>query len=228
LKPKFALLLLLFAVSVACKKTTYTEIAPSHNGKLIYKLTDDTGKGLPNIEVSLFAYDSSNYIYKVFLDKQLTDASGQINFGDLNPGSYWVKADSPKVNNISYWAQEQVEVLAATTTRKETRVTDFSALLTVIVRPLEEERPLKNIGVMMVPSNKISYPTSTDSYSKIADFKGVTNDAGLITFKISCYKEYLIYLYDLTTKVQFIAPHDVSILFLEKDQKVNQVLRISP
>jgi len=192
---------MLLAVTTSCKKTTNVDVELSTSGKLVYKLTDDAGKGLPNVAVSLFdrqGYYSSD----VLLDKQVTDANGQIDFGDLNPSNYMLLADSAKVNNVSYQVQEWVQVITGSAKEKETKVTDFSGSLTVKVYS-SNNQPLKNIGLLIIPSRKYnsSYPTA--SQLKVADFSGTTNDAGLATFKIPSNKDYVIYLYNTVTNAQY-------------------------
>ncbi|PRY52778.1 hypothetical protein B0I27_105247 [Arcticibacter pallidicorallinus] len=227
MKPKLVFLLLLSVVIISCKKTTIVDVAPSNSGKLIYKLTDDAGKGLPGVAISLFAYEGVYSDYQILLDKQVTDVNGQIDFGDLNPDKYLIRADSVKVNDLTYVVHEYVEVSVAATTRREVKATDFSAQLTITVRSYNDEKPMKSVGVMVVPTNKIYNEYTTASNSKIADYKGVTNSSGLIKIKIPCYKQYKIYLYDLVTNSGYRI-HDVFDFFLEKDEKANSIMRISP
>src|SRR5690606_3165249 len=103
MKLKLAYLMLLSVVFASCKKTTEVDLSISNSGKLTYKLTDASGKGLPNVKVSLYDHLDSYYASNsILIDERRTDGNGQVDFGDLNPKSYLIVADSAKVNNVNY------------------------------------------------------------------------------------------------------------------------------
>ena len=214
---------MLLAVTTSCKKTTNVDVELSTSGKLTYKLTDDAGKGLPNVAVSLF--DRQGYYNSdVLLDKQVTDANGQVDFGDLNPSNYMLVADSAKVNNVSYNVQEWVQVITGSVKEKATKVTDFSGTLTVRVYSNNNNQPLKNIGILIIPSNKYNYSSPTSSHLKNADFSGLTNDAGLATFKIPSNKDYTVYLYNTVTNAQY--NHNYNYLSIQKGSTIDHFINV--
>jgi len=164
---------------------------------------------LANVKVSLFDRTDSYYSnYNILLETRLTDLNGLADFGDLNPSNYLLVADSTKVNNLAYLVQEYVQVLTGAVKAKETKVTDYSGAFALTVRSYNNNQPLKNIGVIMIPSNKFNYASTTATNLKVADFSGVTNDAGLITFKIHSNKQYSVYLYN----TQLPMPHTIIII----------------
>lgn len=222
MKSKLTFLILLLAVFASCKKTTNVDVELSTSGKLTYKLTDDAGKGLPNVKVSLFdRLDYSNNT--ILLDARLTDPNGQVDFGDLNPSNYLLVADSAKVNNIAYIVQEYVQVITGAVKHKESKVTDFSGTFTITVKSYNNNQPLKNIGVIMIPSNKFNYSSTTAAHLKVADFSGATNDAGLITFKIPSNKQYSVYFYNTVTNASYNYYTNVSV---QKDATVNYAMNL--
>lgn len=224
MKSKLTLLILLVAVFISCKKTTNVDVKLSTSGKLTYKLTDDAGKGLANVKVSLFDRTDTYYSNtNILLETRLTDPSGLADFGDLNPSNYLLVADSAKVNNVAYIVQEYVQVLTGAVKAKETKVTDYSGTFALTVRSYNNNQPLKNIGVIMVPSNKFNYSSTTATNLKVADFTGVTNDAGLITFKIPSNKQYAVYLYNTVTNASYNYNNSVSV---QKDATVNYLMNI--
>lgn len=218
---KLTLLILLLAAFTSCKKTTNLDIKLSTSGKLIYKLTDDAGKGLPNVKISLF--DRQDNYSNMLLDVRSTDKNGLADFGDLNPKNYQLIADSIKVNNISYSVQEYVQVVTGTVKQKETKVTDFSGIFTLLVKSSNNNQSLKNIGVIIVPSNKFNYASSTAFNLKVADFSGVTNEAGLVTFKMPSNKSYTVYLYNIVTNASYNYNSNV---YVQKDATVNYTMNI--
>jgi len=223
MKSKLALLILLVAVFVSCKKTTNVDVQLSTSGKLTYKLTDNSGKGLPNIKVSLFDRQDINYSSNTFLlDTRFTDANGVADFGDLNPDNYLLTADSAKVGNVAYMVQEYVQVITGAVKNKETKVTDFSGTFNLTVRSYNNQ-PLKNIGVVIVPYNKYSYSSTTAANLKSADFSGLTNDSGFITFRIPSAKQYYVYLYNTVTNASF---NNTNSVLVQKDGTVNYSMNI--
>lgn len=216
MKSNFTFLILFLAVLTSCKKTTNVDVKLSTSGKLSYKLSDNAGKGLPNIKVSLF--DRTDNYNSILLDSRSTDPNGEVDFGDLNPNNYMIVADSAKVNNVAYYVQEYVQVITGANKHKEIKVTDFSGTYTMAVKGSNNVQPLKNIGVLMIPSNKFNYSSTTAANLKYAEFSGVTNEAGLITFKIPSNKTYYVYLYNTTTNASYGYVNSVSVL---KDGTVN-------
>jgi len=224
MKSKLTLFILLVAVFISCKKTTNVDVKLSTSGKLTYKLTDDAGKGLANVKVSLFDRTDTYYAnYNILLETRLTDPNGLVDFGNLNPSNYLLVADSAKVNNVAYMVQEYVQVITGADKAKETKVTDFSGTFALAVRSYNNNQPLKNIGVVMIPSNKFNYAAITAANLKVADFSGVTNDAGLITFRIPSNKQYAIYLYNTVTNASYNYNSSVSV---QKDATVNYSMNI--
>ncbi|MGQ7855987.1 hypothetical protein ACUN24_17275 [Pedobacter sp. WC2501] len=224
MKSKLTLLILLVAAFAACKKTTNVDVTLSTSGKLTYRLTDDAGKGLANVKVSLFDRTDTYYSnYNILLETRLTDPNGLADFGDLNPNNYLLVADSAKVNNVAYLVQEYVQVRTGAVKAKETKVTDYSGTFALSVRSYNNNQPLKNIGVIMIPSNKFNYASTTAANLKVADFSGVTNDAGLINFKIPSNKQYLVYLYNTVTNASYNYNNGVSV---QKDATVNYLMTI--
>ncbi|MBO9675626.1 MAG: hypothetical protein J7577_19420 [Sphingobacteriaceae bacterium] len=223
MKSKLTLLILLAVVVISCKKTTNVDVKLSTSGKLTYRLTDDAGKGLANVKVSLFDRADGYYSnYNILLETRVTDPNGLADFGDLNPNNYMLVTDSAKVNNVAYLVQEYVQVITGATKAKETKVTDFSGTFALTVRSYNNQ-PLKNIGVIMIPSNKFNYSSTTAANLKVADFSGVTNDAGLITFRIPSAKQYLVYLYNTVTNASYNYNNGISV---QKDATVNYSMSI--
>ena len=210
MKSKFTLLILLVAIFASCKKTTNVDVKLSTSGKLSYRLTDDAGKGLPNVKVSLFDRQDNNSNTNILLDTRLTDPNGVADFGDLNPNNYLLVADSPKVNNIAYFIQEYVQVITGGVKQREVKVTDHSGTFNVVVKSYTNPNQLlKNIGVLMIPSDKFNYSLSTAANLKVADFSGLTNADGFLTFKVPSNKRYTVFFYNSVTNAAFNYSNDI-------------------
>jgi hypothetical protein len=212
--------LFIFAIAIAsCKKTTNVDVSINNSGKLSYKLLDDAGKGLPNVKVQL--YDNINVYYNtpVLLETRTTDQNGIIDFGELNPSTYQLVPDSPQVNKVKYHFSEYVQVTAGSTKQKDTKVSDYSGTLNIIARSYYPgNTPLRNLGVLLVPYSKYNYSNNLSSNISNADFKGVTDNNGLISFKIPSTTSYSILLYNTSTNAYINA---FSSFTVEKDANYN-------
>ncbi|QPH40121.1 hypothetical protein [Pedobacter endophyticus] len=202
MKSKLTFLTLLLAVLFSCKKTTNVDLELSTSGKLAYKLTDDAGKAIPNVKVSLLV-NNDHYSNYVLLDSRVTDGNGQADFGDLNAGNYQVVSDSARVNNIPYLVKELVQVTAGAAKTKETKVTDFSGTYVMSVKSSNNSQPLKNVGVLLIPSARYSYNSTTANQLKVAHFSGLTNDAGVVSFKVPSDMGYYVYVYNTVTNASY-------------------------
>ena len=216
------LFILLIAVLASCKKTTNVDISLSTSGKLTYKLLDDAGKGMPNVAVSLFDNLNNSSNTTILLDKRLTDEKGIADFGDLNPHNYLVVPDSPMVNNVKYNIPEYIQVLTGVTKNKEVKVSAYSGTFNISVMSYSTGLPLKNIGILVIPTNKFNYDSAT-SDPNVADYKGVSNDAGLASFKVPSQKEYCVFLYNLTTKA-FYGYHNYKLVQTNQTEKISMIV----
>jgi len=202
MKFKLTFLTLLLTVLFSCKKTTNVDVELTTSGKLTYKLTDDAGKAIPNVKVSLLV-NNDHYSNYVLLDSRVTDSNGQADFGDLNAGNYQLLSDSAKVNNIPYLVKELVQVTAGITRTKETKVTDFSGTYVMTVKSYNNAQPLKNVGVLLIPSSRYNYSATTANQLKAAHFSGKTNDAGVVSFKVPSDMSYYVYVYNTVTNASY-------------------------
>jgi hypothetical protein len=196
---KITLSLLLLAGLMSCKKTTNVEVAVPTSGSLSYKLTDETGKGIPGVNINLHDLVDGLKMEPVVLERVVTDANGVADFGDLNPTTYYITADTPKVNNVTYIVKDYVQVLTGVVKQKSIKVTDFSGGVTLKFGSYYNQTPAGNIGILLVPFER--YSSRPVSYlTKVADYKGTTSSAGEVTFKIPSLKAYTVVAYNLNTE----------------------------
>jgi len=221
MKFKATLSILLLAALTSCKKTTNVDLSLSTSGKLTYRLLDDAGKGLPNVKVSLYDNGDLNLNIRVLLDEQRTDQNGQVDFGDLNPQNYFVVPDSPVVNNIQYNVQEYVQVLTGKTKNKEIKVSDFSGTMKFKVYNYATNRAQPNAGVVLIPGQKYSYFLTPADFSSVAEFKGLTDANGDISFKVPCDKAYIVIVYNTTTNKTY---YNGGSFVVQKNRNYNQTL----
>lgn len=217
MKSKLSLLILLLTIFTSCKKTNDIDNTVSVTGKLTYKLLDDAGKGLPNVKIRLRDYD------QLLLDTRITDKNGLVDFGELNTGNYFVFPESPVVNNVEYLIQDYIQLVPGETKNKEVKVSDYSGKFNFVIKAYNHNNmPVENIGLLLIPLSKFVYdPLST--YFDVADYKGVSNANGLVSFKAASDIDYIAYLYNIKTNISYGRYHNI---IVRKNQTVNMPLEI--
>jgi hypothetical protein len=106
---KLFFLAILVLVLVYCKKEPTT-------GDLFVK-TEYDGVGEENVEVWLYeSYDK--FIDLEYLESQLSDEYGAVNFYDLEAGWYIVEAQKQKSYQFTVYAADSVEIRAGRKTNK--------------------------------------------------------------------------------------------------------------
>jgi hypothetical protein len=107
----FAFLLLgLTAGFSGCKKD---DPEPAKTGGLVVKvrLAGSTGY-LTDVGVGL-ATSQANLDNSIYLQDKKTDATGQVNFGQLNPGNYYYDCGTT-IGGTDYYGEGQIQIVAGT------------------------------------------------------------------------------------------------------------------
>lgn len=219
MRSKLPILILLLAIFTSCKKTSNIDATVSVTGKLTYKLLDDAGKGLPNVRLKL--RDNNHHP----LDSRTADKNGLVDFGELNAGNYFVFPESPTLNKVEYFIEDYLQIIPAETKNKETKVSDYSGTFNFTISAYNKNNILaKDIGVLMIPTSKFVYnPNPTATYFDVADYKGITNAKGFVSFKAPSDIIYTVYLYNITTNIPYIRYLNVVV---RKNQVLNMPLDI--
>lgn len=191
MKGYFFIVLTLLIATVSCKKEVVVNLVEGEvTGKLNYKLTDDTGKGLSGLKVYL--YDPGNKLDPNLLtDSAITNSDGEVYFTDLLPNNYQLKTDFIRLNNNDYSIDEYVQITAGMDRKKTTKVTDFSGTLKIRLLSYQTRTPIQDQGVVAFPVNKI-YVTSDNvaDVVKSSTLKGLTDKNGYVSLKVPANKSF--------------------------------------
>jgi len=159
MKGYFFIVLTLLIATVSCEKEVVVKLAEGEiTGKLNYKLTDDTGKGLSGLKVYIYNRGSNqdpNSPIDSPIDSAITSSVGEVNFIDLLPNNYQLRTDSIKLNYNDYSVDEYVQITAGIERKKTTKVTDFSGTLIIRLLSYETRTPIQDQRVVAFPVNKI-------------------------------------------------------------------------
>jgi len=175
------------------------KISVPTTGKLTCQLVDESGKAIPGVNVNLHDLFGGLKSDPVVIDKKVTNQNGLVDFGELNPATYYITADSPKVNNVAYIVKDYIQVRAGDKSQKTIKVTDYSGTISFTFASYYTDKPAKNIGILLIPFSKFtSQPISV--MSKVAEFKGTTSSTGELSFRIPSDKSYMVLAYNLATE----------------------------
>lgn len=205
MKCKIILLLGLAILTTSCEKITNVKLVDGVNtGKLSYKLNDDSGKGLVGVRVSV--YDTESNFARPnpdgLIGTVLTDQEGIAYFSDLLPKNYLVIADSPKVNNIRYYINEFVQIVADTEKKRSIKVSEFSGILNVrLLSHFDYKTPIKNMGVAVHPFNGVQLNSNNVAdVVQATTLKGVTDENGFVSIKVPSNIDFNFIVYNLTNR----------------------------
>ncbi|MDR3010980.1 MAG: hypothetical protein LBV59_23840 [Sphingobacterium sp.] len=191
MKGIFFIVLTLLIATVSCKKEVVVKLVEGEvTGKLNYKLTDDTGKGLPGLKVYIYN-PGSKQASNSLIDSAITNSVGEVYFTDLLPNNYQLKTDFIKLNNNDYSIDEYVQITAGIERKKTTKVTDFSGTLIIQLLSYQSSIPIQDQGVVAFPVNKI-YVTSNNvaEVVKSSTLKGLTNKSGYVSLKVPANQSF--------------------------------------
>jgi hypothetical protein len=97
------------AIFSACQKQNDNiTVTLKTAGSLNVQIIDSTGKAYPKVKVHLFlSYSSSSE-----LDNKTTDNNGNVNFGTLESGSYYLATDTIKKGNKKYLISKAIQIIS--------------------------------------------------------------------------------------------------------------------
>jgi hypothetical protein len=102
---------MLTLILVSCEKRV-----PQDWGDLLI-ITEYDGMAEENVEVTLYSsYD--NFVNYVFLERQLSDETGEVFFPELIPGWYYVEAERQKSSLFKLYAMDSIPVEGSQQTNK--------------------------------------------------------------------------------------------------------------
>lgn len=195
------LFLLVFILSfVSCNKNDEMTVYLKTSGRLTAQLVDNNGNILTNTNVKLYEYFNSGYgNSSVLLDEIKTNSKGRVDFGDLNARSYTLVVDTPKVNGIKYIPTKVVQVISASTKDININVQEYVG--TVEWKIEMNNLAFAGLNVLVIPNNSYSSNDGLSVLKKKAEFVGVTDNSGHVSFTLPSnrYFSFIAYLNDTYT-----------------------------
>lgn len=189
----------------SCQKDEIT-VKLKMSGTLSVKVVDNNKQALANQKVKLYYGSTSSSP----LDKIVTNSNGEVNFGELNDGTYYVVVDTPKVNGIKYLPVKPVQVISGSNKSVTINVQEYSGTVKITVINYSTYNPLANYNVILIPYEKFSSSDNNTVCISKAEFTAITNTAGQVTFQIPSSREFVLMVYD-NTKTNVDKSHYINV-----------------
>lgn len=196
MKPLFPHLLSLILILslTSCDKTDDMTVYLKTSGRLTTKLVDNNGTAINNTNVKLYEFYNSDYSSSsILLDEMKTDSKGIVDFGDLNAHSYTLVVDTPKVSGIKYLPVKTVQVVSATNKDVVINVQDYVGTLNLNFKM--DNSALSGLNLLIIPYESYSYYESLSYLKNKAEFSGVTDYKGDISFALPSGRHFRIIAY---------------------------------
>jgi hypothetical protein len=220
MKTKILSLFALALIASSCNKNNDLTVTLKQSGPLSVNVTNDAGTPLSDVKVKLYVSDSED----PYLDAINTDKNGNVNFGEVNSGSYSVVLDTPKVNGIKYMPVKEIQVVSGS--KKEVKINVQEYIGTVNFTFYQDNYPtnpaFSGLNVILVAYN---YGSSTLAYKiQKAEYSGKTNASGKISFKIPSSRTFQLVVYN-DSKTN---SNSITYFSVYKDDNINQSYYLDP
>jgi len=194
MKAKSLYLLITILLLFSCSKDNDMTIILKTDGSLSVKLIDDKSKAIPNTRVSLYVNSSSGSL----LDILTTNSNGSVNFGEVLSGTYFVVADTPKVDGIKYKPSKLIQVPSGVSKNLVVNVQDYTGTVSITIKKAAYlgGNPFSNLDVILVPNELYNASYSVTTLIARAEFASKTDAQGVATFTNPSSRDYRLIVYN--------------------------------
>lgn len=183
-------ILLLFS----CSKNNDITVTLKTDGSLSIKLTDNNENPISGTKVSLYIGSASGS----FLDSYITNGKGVVDFGDVLSGTYYVAADTPKVDGIKYKPGKLIQIPSGIDKNLVINVQDYIGTLSVKINKAAYlgGGAFVNLDVILVPIELYNASYSVTTLITRAEFASKTDTHGVVTFTNPSSRDYRLIVYN--------------------------------
>lgn len=216
MKTKFLFLVFLAFLMISCQNDFEKDLTLHiiTSSKLSVKVIDSKGTSLANVNVKLYdkaflSSSSSSYSSLEYIYSKSTDASGQVEFGDVASGTYFILIDSVRINGLNYQPVMQLQVNSTIdkniTINPEEYVTTYNFNIqkteTSKTSNLVNISAFNNLNILFIPYTSYSSYYSLDKLISLAEVSGKTNNIGYLSLKAPSFRSYIAIAYNDTKTV---------------------------
>jgi hypothetical protein len=189
----FGLLIAFFLLS-SCSKDNDMTVTLKTDGSLTVKLINSDNNAIPDTKVSLYVGSASGSC----LDYYTTSSCGSVDFGEVLSGTYYVVADTPKVDGIKYKPGKLIQIPSGVDKDLVINVEDYIGTLRVTITKAAYlgGAAFSNLDVILVPSESYSASYSVTTLIAKAEFTGKTDTQGVVTFTNPSSRDYRLIVYN--------------------------------
>jgi len=234
----FAILSL--GVLVSCEQDDLTLKMNTDSGELSVALKDNGGAPIAGVQLSLFTnikYNNRTKEHdKLAIDEQISDANGQVNFGQLMPGTYIIYARNVKDGDYSYNITQSAHVISSEATNLSIVPSEYSATIVFTIAektkdnvqiPLGSDVTVALVKMPYLTSNSYYAPSLEDTKDYIVQEFKADGKTKVFTFENIPLDEYMILAYTSADYMQFWEPDEIEEMQKDCTYEVNEVVRLS-
>ncbi len=183
-------ILLLFS----CSKDNDITVTLKTDGSLSVKLIGNNESPISGTKVSLYVGSASGSC----LDSYITNGSGVVDFGAVLSGTYYVVADTPKIDGIKYKPGKLIQVPSGIDKNLVINVQDYIGTLSVKINKAAYlgGGAFTNLDIILVPSELYNASYSVTTLITKAEFASKTDAQGVATFTNPSSRDYRLIVYN--------------------------------
>lgn len=198
---KSYVIICLFIVTIflGCSKNEDGTIILKTSGQLKVQIVNKQNQPFENIRVKLF-----DYSLKDILKDSYTDKNGLIDFKDINSGNYSIIVDTPKINNVKFYPQENIQIISGINQLYKIVVDDYVGNVILyfnkisIINNIEVATPFTGLNILFINIDNYALVATLDYFKSKASMIIKTDSSGIIkadklpsgaTYEVIAYKE---------------------------------------
>lgn len=216
MKTKFLFLFLLAFLFNSCQDELSKDLTIKmiSSSKLTVKVADRSGAAIPNVKIKLYdrsilSSTSTSYSSLQYIDVAVTDANGNVDFGEVATGTYFILIDSVRINGLNYQPIMQFQMNTAVDKNITIYPEDYATTFNFNCNKIEASAAtgmfavsnFSYLDILLVPATSYSANFSLEKLLSLAEVKGKTNDAGYVSLKVPAFKSFVAVVYNETKTV---------------------------
>lgn len=173
---------MIFFTILSCSKKEENTIVLKTSGQLKVQVINKQNQPFDNIKVKLFDYSLNDIIKYSYTDKD-----GIVDFEEINANNYSIIVDTPKINNIKFYPQENVQIVSGVNKLLKIVVDDYVGSIFFciyrmgIIKDYYKIKPFVGLNILLINIENYAPLATLDDYKLRASMNITTDSAGLIT-----------------------------------------------
>ena len=234
MRKNLILLLAFVAVLVSCSEDEYT-VTLKESGKLTAQLTQNgtaiSGETVYLIpESSVSNKDSKSSLIAYSIDYKETDENGNVDFGEVNSGNYYVATDGIEISGKTYYPSKVTQVVSGGTREVTMDVMDYTGTIELTVLEYDynyyDYMPVSGVKVAILDEDDYSNANSFDDWMDSKIEESTTDSNGEVSFTLPSGTYYVAVVY-ITDSYGDVTDYDTEYLtYLDMDEEYSETMYV--